>query len=67
MQIMCNRHNYLIYLIHIYHYIGSIKVGLKSVMSPRIVKILVSPVVMFLDNVENGIINHLLNSARCIL
>ncbi len=59
---MCNRHHYLLF-----HYIGSIKVGLKSVMSPRIVKILVSPVVMFYDNVENGIIDHLLNAATCIL
>ncbi len=60
---MCNS----VYHNLISHYIGSIKVGLKSVMSPRIVKILVSPMVMFHDNVENGLINHLLNAATCIL
>lgn len=37
-------------------------------MSPRIVKILVSPVVMLYGNVENGIvINILLNAAVFIL
>lgn len=58
---MCNRHHYLKS-----HYIGSVKVGLRSVMSPRIVKILVSPVVMFYGNVKNGIAINILLNAKCL-
>lgn len=35
-------------------------------MSPRIVKILVSPVVMFYGNVKNGIVINILLNAKCL-